>query len=51
LYAQLDSKAKAPSWIKTNKNTYSVEVVSLPVAGEIGVNADVLKVIEFYARA
>jgi small subunit ribosomal protein S4 len=51
LYAQLDGKAKAPSWIKTNKNTYSVEVVSLPVAGEIGVNADVLKVIEFYARA
>ena len=51
LYAQLDNKAKTPSWIKTNKNTYSVEVVSLPVAGEIGVNADVLKVIEFYARA
>jgi len=51
LYAQLDNKAKTPSWIKTNKNTYSVEVVSLPVAGEVGVNADVLKVIEFYARA
>ena len=52
LYAQsLDSKTKAPSWIKTNKNTYSVEVISFPVVGEVAVHADVLKVIEFYARA
>ncbi|MEI6426323.1 MAG: 30S ribosomal protein S4 [Candidatus Absconditabacteria bacterium] len=52
LYAQsLDGKTKVPSWIKTNKNTYSIEIVSFPVPGEIGVNADVLKVIEFYARA
>ena len=52
LYAQaLDGKVKCPSWIKSNKNTYSIEIVSLPVVGEIAVNADVLKVIEFYARA
>jgi small subunit ribosomal protein S4 len=52
LYAQaLDAKTKAPSWVKTNKNAYSVELVSLPVPGEVSVNADVLKVIEFYARA
>ena len=52
LYAQaLDGKTKCPSWIKANKNTYSIEIVSLPVVGEIAVNADVLKVIEFYARA
>ena len=52
LYAQaLDGKVKCPSWIKANKNTYSIEIVSLPVVGEIAVNADVLKVIEFYARA
>jgi small subunit ribosomal protein S4 len=52
LYAQaLDGKVKCPSWIKANKNTYSIEIVSLPVVGEVAVNADVLKVIEFYARA
>lgn len=52
LYSQSsDTKGKIPSWIKVNKNTYSIEIVSLPVAWEIWVNADVLKVIEFYARA
>lgn len=52
LYAQasVDAKAKLPSWIKVNKNDYSVEFIATPQFGEVGVNADILKVIEFYAR-
>ncbi|HCB52106.1 TPA: 30S ribosomal protein S4 [Patescibacteria group bacterium] len=52
LYAQsLDSKVKVPSWVKIDRNGYGIELVSMPQMGEIAVNADVLKVIEFYARA
>ena len=52
LYAQsLDSKVKVPSWIKVDRNGYVMEMLNMPLVGEIAVNADVLKVIEFYARA
>ena len=54
LYSQIlaeNSKGKLPSWIKVNKNTFSVEVLALPLPGELGQNADLLKVIEYYARA
>ncbi len=52
LYAQsLDSKVKAPSWVKVDKNAYSVQLTNLPQMWEIHVNSDLLKVIEFYARA
>lgn len=52
LYSQaMDSKNKVPSWIKLDRNSYTVEMVSLPQMGEIHVNSDLLKVIEFYARA
>lgn len=45
------STAKAPSWIKVDKNNYAVEVLALPQKGEIEPLGDLLKVIEFYARA
>lgn len=53
LYAQARSQTpgKMPSWIKVNKNAYAIEVLSEPKAGEIGQPVDILKVIEFYARA
>jgi small subunit ribosomal protein S4 len=54
LYTQIladNNKGKLPSWVKVNKNAFSVEVLSLPLPGELGQNADLLKVIEYYARA
>jgi len=52
LYASAaKSTIKVPSWIKIDKNAYAIEVLSLPQRGEIGIQADLLKVIEFYARA
>ena len=52
LYATNAKNAvKVPSWIKVDKNAYTIEVLSLPQKGEIETQADLLKVIEFYARA
>jgi len=52
LYSQAaDNRNKIPSWIKLDKNSYTIEVLNLPQIGEIHVNSDLLKVIEFYARA
>jgi small subunit ribosomal protein S4 len=45
------SSVKVPSWIKVDKNTYTIEVLNTPQTGEIESQADLLKVIEFYARA
>lgn len=45
------SPAKIPSWIKVDRNNYTVEVLGMPQTGEIEVLGDLLKVIEFYARA
>lgn len=42
---------KTPSWLKVDRNKYSVESLSLPNLWEIWSLADILKVIEFYARA
>lgn len=42
---------KIPSWIKVDRNKYEVEMLSLPKLWELWVLADILKVIEFYARA
>ena len=51
LYTQIaEFKGKIPSWIKVDKNAYGIELVTLPQLGEIAVNADIIKVIEFYAR-
>jgi len=40
-----------PGWLKTNKKTYEVEVLDLPNTDEISAPVDLLKVIEYYARA
>ena len=45
------SSVKTPSWVKVDKNAYTIEVLSMPKRGEIDTQADLLKVIEFYARA
>ena len=42
---------KVPSWIKVDKNAYTIDMLTLPQKGEIDTQADLLKVIEFYARA
>jgi len=52
LYAQAFAHAtQVPTWLKVDKNKYAVEMVSLPQVGEVQPLADVIKVIEFYARA
>lgn len=51
LYEQENKNIKAPSYIKVNLANTKIEVIDLPRADEIEVPADVLKVIEFYARA
>ncbi|MCK9466767.1 MAG: 30S ribosomal protein S4 [Candidatus Absconditabacterales bacterium] len=53
LYAgtAVNKAQKIPSWIKVDRNKYEIDVLSLPKLGELGVLADILKVIEFYARA
>lgn len=54
LYSQIfsdNNKIKLPSWLKVNKSTYGVDVLGMPQQWEVNVNADLLKVIEFYARA
>lgn len=45
------SPAKIPSWLKVDKNSYAIEVLGMPQSGEIEPLGDLLKVIEFYARA
>ena len=53
LYSQnaSETKGKTPSWVKLDKAANVVEVLSDPQVGELGIPADLLKVIEFYARA
>ena len=53
LYASIAkaTSAKVPSWIKVDRNAYSIEVLWAPQTGEIETLWDLLKVIEFYARA
>lgn len=40
-----------PSWIKVNKKTFELEIMDLPNPEEISAPVDLLKVVEFYARA
>jgi small subunit ribosomal protein S4 len=40
-----------PSWIKVNKKTFQIEILDRPNNEEVSVPVDILKVIEFYARA
>jgi small subunit ribosomal protein S4 len=51
LYAETNSNVKVPSYLKVNIADKKVEIIDLPRAEEIEVPADVLKVVEFYARA
>ncbi len=53
LYAgnSVNKSIKIPSWIKVDRNKYEIEILALPKMWEVGVLADILKVIEFYARA
>jgi small subunit ribosomal protein S4 len=44
-------QAVIPSWLKVNKSSYELEVVNVPNTDEVSMPVDVLKVIEFYARA
>ncbi len=40
-----------PSWLKVSKENFSIEIIDTPRAEEMSFPVDVLKVIEFYARA
>jgi len=51
LYSQEHKNLKIPSYIKLNITDKKIEIIDLPRAEEIEVPSDVLKVIEFYARA
>ncbi len=54
LYADiplLSSTFKQPSWLKVDKEQMSIEVLDMPKPEEVKLPVDILKVIEFYARA
>jgi len=53
LYGQAwsNTNINVPSWIKIDKNKFTIELLSHPKMGEIDAWSDLLKVIEFYARA
>jgi small subunit ribosomal protein S4 len=52
LYTQAWSEnIKIPSWVKSDKKKFEIEVLDMPQVGEIPSSGDLLKVIEFYARA
>ncbi len=52
LYTQAWSdNVKIPSWVKVSKKAFEIEVLDVPQVGEIASSGDLLKVIEFYARA
>jgi len=42
---------QTPWWLKVNKKSYEIEVVDLPNPEEISSPVDLLKVVEYYARA
>ncbi|MFZ5341194.1 MAG: hypothetical protein ACOZBL_01100 [Patescibacteria group bacterium] len=42
---------KLPSWIKVDKSTMTLEVLDFPKVEEIKLPVDILKVVEYYARA
>ena len=50
LYAN-DSGVIVPTWIKVDKKNYAIELLDLPNTEVISTPVDVLKVIEYYARA
>ncbi|MBS8121442.1 30S ribosomal protein S4 [Candidatus Vampirococcus lugosii] len=42
---------KLPTWLNVKKDNFEIEVIDFPRSEEISLPADILKVIEFYARA
>jgi len=50
-WASVSKTLKIPSWIRVDRNKYEVELLSSPKLWELWNLADILKVIEFYARA
>lgn len=42
---------KLPSWLNVKKDVFEIDVLDLPRSEEIELPVDILKVIEFYARA
>lgn len=51
LYQQENKNVKVPSYLKFTSSDKKIELIDIPRVEEIEVPADVLKVIEFYARA
>jgi len=51
LYSEENKNVKVPSYINVNTSDKKIEVIDLPRVEEIDLPADVLKVVEFYARA
>ena len=52
LYTQAWSgNVKVPSWVRSDKKKFEIEVLDMPKVGEVPSSGDLLKVIEFYARA
>lgn len=47
----LSWKFVEPSWLKVDKSKFSIEMLDLPHTQDITLPVDVLKVIEYYARA
>jgi small subunit ribosomal protein S4 len=50
LYSRDDVSVVVPFWIQTSKADYSVSLIQYPTADNREMPADLLKVIEFYAR-
>lgn len=50
LYEATTEKKDTPVWLKVDKNNFSVTLLQLPEVTVSELSADVLKVIEFYAR-
>jgi small subunit ribosomal protein S4 len=51
LYNAQQESAHIPTWIKMNNKNLEIEVLDLPRRDEVTMPVDVLKVIEYYARA
>jgi hypothetical protein len=51
LYADYDKTVQLPSRLKYDVSKKEITVLSLPNAEEIKSPADILKVVEYYARA
>ena len=51
LYAESSQNVNTPSHLKVNLSEKKIEIIDLPRVEEINLPADVLKVVEFYARA